>query len=220
MHILSEEKSISGVTKVILREYGQLFITQGLSESLRIEGLDSLTRLVRTEVRNGELLIDIDGGWWDRTWRALTSTVEGKPLKFYLTVQKLEGLFVTGAARVKADGLQLDDFQLVMKGAGEIILSNLQANRLDIEMPGAGLISVSGKAREQRVFMRGAGSYDAPRLNTEIADVKMHGVGKAVVWATKSLNASVDGVGSIEYYGSPEVRRTISGLGKISSREH
>ena len=218
MHIISEEKDISGVKRVILREYGQLFITQGSTESLRIEGQDALTRMVRTEVRNGELLIDLDGGWWDRTWKAFSSSVEGKPLKYFLTIKELEGLFVTGAARVKADNLQLRDFQLIMKGAGEIIMPNIEADKLDIELPGAGIISVAGKVLEQNVYLRGAGSYDAPRLQTEKTNIKLQGVGKAHVWATKTLNAEVDGIGKIEYYGSPEVTQKVSGLGKVSQR--
>jgi len=218
MNIISEEKSITGVSRVILREYGHLFISQGLEESLRIEGQEALVRMVKTEVRNGELLIDLDGGWWDKTWGALSSTLEGKPLKYYLTLKHLDGLFITGAARVKADGLKLEDFQLILKGAGEVILSNIQAKRLDIELPGAGVISLSGKAKEQNIYLKGAGSFDGPRLETENTNVKLQGVGRATVWATKNLNAHVDGVGSIEYYGSPEVRKSVSGLGKVSAR--
>ncbi|MEA1878239.1 MAG: head GIN domain-containing protein [Bacteroidota bacterium] len=218
MKIISEEKSITGVSRIILREHGHLFISQGAEESLRIEGQDAMTRMVKTEVRNGELLIDLDGGWWDKTWGALSSTIEGKPLKYYVTVKRLEGLFITGAARVKADGLKLENFQLILKGAGEVILSNIQAKRLDIELPGAGVISLSGKAKEQIVYLKGAGSYDAPRLETENTNVKLHGVGKATVWATKTINAHVDGVGSIEYYGSPEVRKSVSGLGKVFAK--
>ena len=82
MNIISEEKNISGVSRVILREHGQLFISQGAKDSLRIEGQESLTRMVKTEVRNGELLVDLDGGWWDKTWGALSLVFDGKPLKY------------------------------------------------------------------------------------------------------------------------------------------
>ena len=82
-------------------------------------------------------------------------------------------------------------------------------------MPVAGVISVSGTVREQNVFLRGAGSYDAPHLQSETGNIKLHGVGKAAVWVTQTLNANVDGVGVIEYHGSPEVRKNVSGLGKI-----
>lgn len=216
MNIISETRNIEGVNRVVLREYGQLFISQGETESLALEGQDSVLQMIRSEVRNGELLLDIDGGWWDRTWGAITSTIEGKPLKYYLTLKKLDGLFVSGAARVVCKGFKFDNFQLILKGAGEINMSGIEANTLDIELPGAGLISLAGNSVNQKVWLKGAGSYDAPRLETENAVVKLHGVGKARVWVTKSLDAQVDGVGHIEYIGNPDVRKSVSGLGKIS----
>ena len=216
MNIINETRNISGVNRVILREYGQLIISQGEKESLSLEGQDSVLAMVKSEVRNGELILDIDGGWWDRTWRAITSTVEGKPLKYHLTLRKLDGLFVTGAARVKSKGFKFHDFQLILKGAGEIVMSDIQADTIDIELPGAGLISLSGNVTNQKIWLKGAGSYDAPRLKSVNALVKLHGVGKASVWASSSLDAQVDGVGHIEYFGNPDVRKSVSGLGKIS----
>ena len=65
---------------------------------------------------------------------------------------------------------------------------------------------------------KGAGSYDAPRLESENANIKLQGVGRATVWATQTLNATVDGVGSIDYFGSPDVRKSVSGLGKVAAR--
>ncbi|MBT3244873.1 MAG: DUF2807 domain-containing protein [Bacteroidetes bacterium] len=219
MQVVSESKSISGVTKVILREYGQLFISQGEVESLSIEGDESVTKMVRSEVRNNELHLDIDGGWWDRTWKAISSAIEGKPVKYHLTLKKLEGLHVSGAARVKSNGFKLDEFHLILKGAGEIVMSNIEANKLDVELPGAGLITISGNAKEQNVYLKGAGSYGASRLQTESTNLKLRGVGKATVWVTKSLDAMVDGVGAIEYYGNPEVRKSVNGLGTIRQRQ-
>ena len=216
MNIISETRKIENVSRVVLREYGQLFISQGDRESLSLEGQDDVLSMVRSDVRNGELLLDIEGGWWDRTWRAITSTVEGKPLKYHLTLKKLDGLFVSGAARVRSKGFRFENFQMIMKGAGEIVMTDIEAVNLDIEMPGAGLINLSGSAENQKVWIKGAGSYDCPRLKTDNAEVKLHGVGRARVWAVKSLDARVDGVGHIEYYGEPDVRRSVSGLGKIS----
>jgi len=216
MNIISETRNIEGVNRVVLREYGQLIISQGETESLSLEGQDSVLQMVRTEVRNGELLLDVEGGWWDRTWRAITSTVEGKPLKYFLTLKRLDGLFVTGAARVKVKGFKFEKFQLILKGAGEILMSEIEADSLDIELPGAGLISLAGNSVNQKVWLKGAGSYDASRLESENAIVKLRGVGKARIWATSSLDANVDGIGHIEYRGEPSVRKSVSGLGKIS----
>ena len=216
MNIISETRNIENVNRIVLRDYGQLFISQGEKESLHLEAHDSILSLIRTEVRHGELLLDIDGGWWDRTWRAITSTVEGRPLKYHLTLKNLNGLFVSGAARVVCKGFKFEDFHLILKGAGEIKMNDVEANTLDIELPGAGLVTLSGAATNQKVWLKGAGSYDSPKLKSENAVVKLHGVGRARVWAESSLDAHVDGVGSIEYYGSPDVRKKVSGLGSIS----
>ena len=95
-------------------------------------------------------------------------------------------------------------------------MNDIEADTLDIELPGAGLINLTGKVKNQKVWLKGAGSYDSPKLKSENAVVKLHGVGRARVWAESSLDAQVDGVGSIEYYGNPDVRRKVSGLGNIS----
>jgi hypothetical protein len=216
MNIVSETRNIENVNRIVLRDYGQLFISQGEKESLSLEAHDSVLGMIRTEVRNGELLLDIDGGWWDRTWRAITSTVEGRPLKYHLTLKKLDGLFVSGAARVVCKAFKFDDFRLILKGAGEIRMSDIEANSLDIELPGAGLVNLTGNVKNQKVWLKGAGSYDSPRLKSENAVVKLHGVGKARVWVVNSLDANVDGIGSIEYIGDPDVRRSVSGLGNVS----
>ena len=216
MNIISESRNIENVNRVVLRDYGQLYISQGEKESLHLEAHDSILGMIRTEVRHGELLLDINGGWWDRTWRAITSTFEGRPLKYHLTLKKLNGLFVSGAARVVCNGFKFDDFQLILRGAGEIRMKDIEADTLDIELPGAGLIDLTGEVKNQKVWLKGAGSYDAPKLKSENAVVKLHGVGRARVWTESSLDAHVDGIGSIEYYGNPDLRRKVSGLGNIS----
>jgi len=219
MSNISENREISGVTRVVLRDYGQLFLTQGAEETLRIEGQEEVLRTVKTYVSEGELVLDIQTGWFDKTWNALTSAVEGQSLKYHLVVKKLEGIFVSGAGRVKMQGLKTESIYVTLKGAGEIVLSSLEAGLVDIDLPGAGIISLSGKTDILQVSMKGAGSFDAPRLESRDARVTLRGVGKASVWATNQLDATVDGVGAIEYYGDPTVRQNISGLGKVNHRQ-
>jgi hypothetical protein len=218
MSTINESRDIKDITRVILRDYGQLFITQGEEESLRIEGQEEVVRTVVTYVNNGELVLDIQTGWFDKALNALTSTFEGQSLKYHLSVKKLEGIYISGAGRVKMQGLKTPSIYITLKGAGELILSDLEAGLIDVEMPGAGVISLSGKTDILQVAMKGAGSLDAPKLETREARVSMRGVGKASVWATQSLDATVDGVGAIDYYGNPQVRQNITGLGKVNKR--
>ncbi len=218
--ILLETREIQNVRKVFLKDYGLLIITQGDLEQLVIEGQDHIIRQVKSQLRNDELHLKLEGGWFDKTWKAITSVVEGRSLTYKLTVKKLDGIFVSGAVRVKCSDLNFTHLKLTLKGAGEIIFNNIQGDRLEVDLPGAGIISLTGKVVEQDVHLRGAGSYDAPRLESQIGRVVLDGVGRATLWTTRQLDAKVDGLGSIDYYGDPDIRKSISGLGKIVQRKH
>jgi hypothetical protein len=217
-NVASETREIKDVKRVLLKEYGHLYISLGETESLRIEGEQDVISTVRTFIREGELVLDIDAGWFDKTWSAVTSAVEGRVLKYHLMVRSLDGIFVQGAATVKMQGLKTESLYLTLKGAGEIVIGGLESGLTDIDLPGAGRISLAGKSDRLSVSMKGAGSFDGAQLETREAKVVLRGVGKATVWATAQLDATVEGIGAIDYYGNPVVRQNVSGLGKVNAR--
>jgi hypothetical protein len=115
-------------------------------------------------------------------------------------------------------GLKSESLYLTLKGAGEVILTGLEVGLIDVDLPGAGRIALSGKTDRLNVSMKGAGSFDGPQLESREARVILRGVGKATVWATAQLDATVEGIGAIDYYGNPTVRQNVSGLGKVNAR--
>ena len=40
-----------------------------------------------------------------------------------------------------------------------------------------------------------------------------------IVHAEKTLRVSLSGAGSVEYYGNPELHKSVSGIGSIKRRE-
>lgn len=214
----TETREIKDVRRILLKDYGHLFLSQGDEESLRIEGEPDVIATVKAFVREGELVLDIDAGWFDKTWSAVTSAVEGRVLKYHLMVKSLDGIFVQGAASVKMTGLKTESLYLTLKGAGEIVLSGLECGLVDVDLPGAGRIALSGKTDRLNVSMKGAGSFDGPQLESREARVALRGVGKATVWASAQLDATVEGIGAIDYYGTPVIRQNVSGLGKVNAR--
>ena len=218
MNFSTETREIKDVKRVLLKDYGHLFISQGEEESLRIEGEPDVLATVKTMIREGELVLDIDTGWFDKTWNAMASAVEGRVLKYHLMVKSLDGIYVQGAATVKMQGLKTESLYLTLKGAGEISLSGLEAGLTDVDLPGAGRVFLEGKTDRLHVSVKGAGSFDAPHLESREAKVALRGVGKASVWVTSQLDATVEGIGAIDYYGNPTVRQNVSGLGKVNAR--
>ena len=99
-----------------------------------------------------------------------------------------------------------------------VTASNLQADRLAVDIGGAGHITLAGTVDSQVVTISGTGNYDGENLQSATADVTVDGAAKAVVRVSTRLNATVDGVGSIQYIGNPQVARKINGVGSVKPR--
>jgi Putative auto-transporter adhesin, head GIN domain len=68
------------------------------------------------------------------------------------------------------------------------------------------------------VNLSGVGAVELGSLLARDAHVKLSGTGNVHVYATDTLDASVDGVGSISYSGNPShVRKHVTGLGAITA---
>jgi hypothetical protein len=107
---------------------------------------------------------------------------------------------------------------LTVEGAGVIKLNNIRGERLDVDYQGAGKMDVSGAVKTFRMKAEGVGQVDARALVADDVDVHFEGVGGVRVHARHRLDANVQGMGSLTYYGRPQiVNKTAEGLGKVSA---
>jgi len=109
----------------------------------------------------------------------------------------------------------LKDFYLHVEG-GAIIEMNMKANRVKVIGEGGVKFEFDGIADELDATISGAGHIDAIDLKTKRCDIKIEGVGGGSVYATESLNATINGVGKIRYKGDPKVYKNIEGIGFVS----
>jgi hypothetical protein len=213
----TETREVSGFEQVVLEEYGELILTQGARPSLTIEADEDVLSRIETTVKDGTLTIGIRGTWWDKLGFALNDVLSGRKIVYQLTVAELRGVSVRGAGRVKCGELRTDRLVLRVAGAGEITIGSLSTGQLGVELPGAGRIQLAGQASEQRVAVTGAGTYRAPQLESQTAQIKLTGLGSATLWAVQELDVTIQGVGTVEYYGSPSVTQKITGVGRLTS---
>ena len=167
-----------------------LVVEVGKAQSVVVTGSDEYLQDLRTEVRDGELHIDVhnDSHIDNRHWGDMKVTV---------TVPRLTAF--------------------TMSGAGHTTLTHVSGDSLDVRWGGAGNLKADGAVRTLTLDVGGVGSIDARDLHAENADVKLGGVGSVKVWASQRLDASVGGVGSLTYYGEPkQVNTHGGGLGSIS----
>jgi len=108
--------------------------------------------------------------------------------------------------------------KLVEEAAGETVLSDIDSKHLDINYKGAGRLAASGKVKHLVLEARGVGEVDARALIAEEADVKFEGIGDVKVYASRRLDATVNGMGDFTYYGNPRtVNKSVSGFGNIKA---
>jgi Putative auto-transporter adhesin, head GIN domain len=184
-----ESRDVSGFTGVELTSVGDLRIEQTGTESLTVEAAPDVLPQLTSEVLNGVLRLGVTPG----------ATIETDvPIVYRLTVAALDSLTVSGS--------------------GDATAPALTADRLTVDISGAGDVTLGGTVDAQVVTITGAGDYDAEGLQSATAEITIDGAGDAVVRVADRLDATVGGVGSVEYIGDPQVTEDVDGVGSVERR--
>ncbi len=188
---VSQARGLDAFHSIDLRGAGQLDVLVGPRQSVVVEASpDALTHIKTTSI-NGDLVVESEAGFW-----AQSSGI----LKVRITLPKLNTLALNGAGQVSVSGLAGGSTTLVLSGAGEL--------------------EASGAVDSLTLRLNGAGRADLSRLKAVAAKVTVNGAGHAVVQATDKLEARLNGVGAIEFLGTPLALTTeINGMGRIGPRE-
>lgn len=111
-------------------------------------------------------------------------------------------------------------YSLSSSGVGSTRLTGMDGDELTIKLSGVGSVQADGRVESLNVSVSGVGNADLDNLLAENVSVKFSGVGSAYVHATKSVDASTSGVGSIKVSGNPgEKAVKQSGIGSVSFRD-
>lgn len=213
-NVIKETRQVGEFDRIEVRGVGKIFIAQGQTPEVIVEADEQIIKRITTDVVDGKLSIDVGRDWVERLSAGL-EFLSSREIIFRITLKNLKSLDVLGACDLETTGLNTNDLDIRMSGAGQLKLFDLHATRLDVTMPGAGKVVVSGSSEEQEISLTGAGNYDATKFKSKNAKVSLTGVGSATVWATENLEVTVTGVGNIEYYGNPQIKQSTTMLGTV-----
>jgi len=200
-------------SSLYFQSVGEVFLVQGDSCDLKMEGSEDLLNKVKAEVRDGELSITYKSDvtdWTDFQWISWEQRI-----RYFVTIKDVNHIDLAGAGSVRADKLEGESLTLTHSGAGKINLQGLNFQTLDVDLGGLGKIQLEGSVLTQKVDLSGAGSYEAEDLESQEAQVSISGAGSARVWVEGDLKANVSGAGSIKYKGNPSVEQSNTGMGSI-----
>lgn len=203
----TEQRAVDGVRRIVLRATGELIVREGARESLVVEAEPRLLPKIASEVRNGTLYLEFDGNQINTAY----------PLRFRLTVKRLEGVDSVASANMDIGALHTDSFVLKLAGSGDVGIEALDAARFETQLTGAGNVSVGGgRVGQQTLILKGSGDYAAGALASRKASIHIEGSGNATVRASDELVVRIGGTGDVRFYGNPRVDEIVSGAGSVA----
>ena len=204
---VSEERDVGMFSSVDLRVPGNLYITQGEKQVLKLEGIRNLLDKCKAYVQNRHLVIETDS--WKKYWSK-------KYINVYVTIPEITGLEISGSGNIIGKSkIVTDELGLKISGSGNIDM-DVDADVLSTKIAGSGEIQLRGQAKKHRCKISGSGDLKSYGLMTENSEIKISGSGKCEVFVSQSLDAKISGSGKIYYRGDPNtVNLKTSGSGTI-----
>lgn len=184
--LASEDRDVSGFSRIHLIGGGELRIEQGAAESLTIEAEDNLLEYLTSEVEGDTLILTTQEGF------TLAAT---RPVIYRIAVQSLEGIEVDGGATIVASDLSLGD--------------------LDVSITGGATVTLSGAVDRQSITVEGGGAYHGEDMASQETTISITGAGAMTVRVEDRLDVTINGAGTVSYIGDPQVSETITGAGVV-----
>ena len=207
-NIKTEDRNVSSFKNVDVSGAAKVMISQGDKPSVKVEGDENLLQYIEVEQEGDKIRIKERPG---------SNLQPSNEIRVYVTAPVFNEIDASGASDIigQTKISNSEEMRMHMSGAGDIKME-IDAPRLTFRMSGAGSIYIKGQTKEVDLEMSGAGSAHFYDLLSENTRVNLSGVGSAEVYASVKLDATVNGVGSIDYKGNaPDVNQHVNGVGSI-----
>lgn len=205
--LATDVRTISYAEKVKALGSFDVEITPSATTSLKIEGDDNLIKHIKTEKKDGYLVIKMDDG--------INYSTENR-LVVYLTTPHLEAVSLAGSGNIDTKGkfTGSDKLKVSLAGSGD---ANIEVNTPTVEasIAGSGNIKIAGETKDATIKIAGSGNFYGEALKAENAEVHIAGSGDAKIFADVKLDAHVAGSGSIMYLGNATVTQKVAGSGEV-----
>ncbi|MBN8701577.1 MAG: DUF2807 domain-containing protein [Bacteroidetes bacterium] len=208
--LLHAKAQTASFTKVHLNGNVDVVVEQSDSFLVAINASENNAPKIKTTISNeGVLTITTDAG-----------IKTSEKASILIKVPKLNELEINGSGNIKSKGtLTTDNIALITKSTGSMDL-NIKASEINATIHSIGVIKLAGETSVLNTEITGVGSIDAFELQSNKTKVSISGAGSAQVQAKDKLEASVSGVGSVVYKGTPSEKIIeVSGLGAVKSKE-
>jgi hypothetical protein len=187
--VITETRSVSDFSHVVLEGVGKVIIQQGDTETLTVTSDDNIVPVLTSEVRDGKLILGV---------KERTTIQNQTEITFRVMLRALRGV--------------------QLSGAGDMTAQQINTNLLELNLSGAGSITASGTSEKLTIIVNGAGAVNTENLASTNATIAIGGSGNVIVNAKSTLDVTISGIGTVEYLGDPQITKQITGVGSVKQR--
>ncbi|MBT5187112.1 MAG: DUF2807 domain-containing protein [Kordiimonadaceae bacterium] len=189
---ISVKHDLEGFDKIRIDNAAiELDVEVGEDFEVIVEGSEINVETLLFKVRGDKLVIyrDEDSSRWDRRGNS--------SIEVSIKMPSFTGLDLRGAVDAEIKGIDSDEVEFDLKGAGNI--------------------EVEGECKWLIIDLKGAGNVEAKDLECEQVDVELKGAGNIEVYASEEVSADIKGMGNIDVFGRPDkVSKSDGWLSHIS----
>lgn len=183
--IKSESRNVDTFNSINVSVPANIFITQGSTQSLRVETHENVIDIIETYVTDGTLRI-----YNDQNIRNL------KKLNIYITAADFQKLTLSGAASITSEG-------------------SLDLNDLNLSVSGASKVNISGNSNSLVINASGASSIRGFNMMAQKVDATISGAGNMKISSESELKVNLTGASSLEYKGNPVITSSVTGASRL-----
>ncbi len=204
--LMTETRTVSGVSRVELMIDANLEIQQGSQESLQVTADDNILPVLQTNVVGGKLNIRYQP----------TMNVRGihQP-KLVLTVKDLSSLRLSSSGTVTVGPLTTGNFEIDLTSSCNLTIQGIQADKITANISSSGDITIQGTANSLGLHVSSSGNFQARDLQVQKATVSLTSSGDVTLWVIESLDVQLSSSGNVAYYGNPAISQNISSSGRL-----
>lgn len=202
--IVSVDLDLPVFDAVHLAMPGQVFITQGAEQSVRIEAKQNIIDELELDVNNGR--------WTIETNRCIRDLDD---FRVFITMKDIHELNISGSGDIIGENFfAVDDISLRITGSGDMDLG-LDADDIEVDITGSGNMTIEGTGDYLDSRISGSGDIRAFPLEVNRAKFNISGSGDAEISVKDELDVRISGSGDVKYKGNPSVDVSISGSGRV-----
>ena len=204
--ITEEVRSADPYEAVHLKGAMNVVLDPSLDNEVRISAPEDAMSHIVTEVKGGELVIDLD-----------VNAIVQDNITITIAEDELNEVRISGSGNFKGELEPVRKLDLRVSGSGDINVE-VDTESLMVGVAGSGDVRCEGKSDLVKVSVDGSGDVDLEFLEVQEAVASVSGSGDIKLNVSKSLKANVSGSGDISYKGNPEqVDKNVSGSGDVTS---